>query len=156
MVNLEPMTIMEFEAFLERDIRNFAEANVQGGYWDNTGALERSRREHKRLLSDGLATRNHYFYTIRNEEGAVVGMIWMTVDLSSQQKPFGFVYNLEIDEPYRRKGYATQAMSELEKVAKGFGLKQLQLHVFAHNQAARALYGKLGYALSSMNMLKEL
>ncbi len=156
MVQLVPMTRAEFKAFLDHDIRTYAEENVWSGFWDQAGALEKSRWEHKRLLPDGLATKDHFLYTIRNEEGGAVGAIWMKVDLSSQKKPSGFIYDLEIDEPHRHKGYATQAMLELEKIAAGFGLVQLGLHVFAHNNVARKLYEKLGYNVSSLNMFKSL
>ena len=47
-------------------------------------------------------------------------------------------------------------MQELENVARGMGLRQLGLHVFAHNQAARALYEQLGYQTASLNMIKDL
>ena len=156
MIQLVPMTKAEFDVFLEGDIRLFSEENVRSGYWDKTGSLEKSRREHKRLLPDGMATRNHYFYTIRNEEDVAVGTLWMKVDLSSQAKPFGFIHNLEIHEAFRDKDYAPQAMLELEKIAVGFGLKQLNLLVFAHNAGDRGLYERLGYSVVSMFMIKPM
>lgn len=156
MIRLVPMTRTEFNDFLDSDIRLFAEENVRSGYWDKTGALEKSRREHKRLLLDGMATRNHYFYTIRNEEDAAVGTLWMKVDLSSQAKPFGFIHNLEIHEAFRDKDYPAQAMLELEKIAAGYGLKQLNLLVFTHNKDDRSLYERLGYSVVSMFMIKQL
>src|SRR3990170_4191255 len=127
MTRLVRMTPSEFIDFLAHDIRTLAEENVRAGYWDETGAQERSRREHKTLLHDGLATRNHYFYAIRDDEGMSVGIIWMKVDLTSQNRPSAFIFAFEINEPYRRKGYAEQAMLELEKIAAGLGLKYLSL-----------------------------
>jgi hypothetical protein len=47
-------------------------------------------------------------------------------------------------------------MLELENVARGMGLRQLGLHVFAFNDGARALYDGLGYSVASRNMLKDL
>jgi len=156
MVKLVRMTQPEFDEFLQRDIREYAQENIRSGYWDETGALEKSRREHKNLLPDGLATRNHQIYTIRNEQDSPIGVIWIKVDLSSQKRPSGFIFDLEIDEQYRRQGYATQAMLELEKIAAGLGLKYLGLHVFAHNKTALTLYEKLGYSVAGLNMLKEI
>jgi GNAT superfamily N-acetyltransferase len=156
MIRLVPMTKVEFDDFLEGDIRLFAEENVRSGYWDKTGALEKSRREHKRLLPDGMVTRNHYFYTIRKEDDTALGTLWMKVDLSSQAKPFGFIHNLEIHKPFLEKDYAAQAMLELEKIASGFGLKQLNLLVFAHNEDDQSFYERLGYSVKSMFMIKPL
>jgi ribosomal protein S18 acetylase RimI-like enzyme len=155
MVQLVPMTMPEFAAFLERDIQEYAEEQVRAGYWSEPEALQRSRQEHTRLLPKGLRTRDHHFFTIQDATGQAMGMIWLNTRLVSSRTS-GHIYALEVDEPFRRKGYARQAMRELETVARGMGLKQLSLHVFAHNEGARALYEGLGYKTSSLNMLKEL
>ena len=76
-------------------------------------------------------------------------------DLNSSRGS-GHIFDLEIYEPFRRKGFARQAMQELEGVARGMGLRQLGLHVFAHNRAAESLYEQLGYRVASLNMLKDL
>ena len=99
---------------------------------------------------------NHFLYTIQDaDQGRAVGALWLMVNLDSP-RPSGFILDLEIDEPYRRKGYGRAAMLELERLARGMGLRQLGLNVFAHNAGARALYESLGYGLGSLNMLKDL
>ena len=156
MVRLVPMTEEEFRAFLERDVKGYAEQNVKAGYWSESQALEKSRQEHERLLPEGLASKDHYLLTIEEvEHGEKVGMVWLSVDRQSSV-PFGFIFDLYIAEAFRRRGYARQAMLKLEEKARELGLKKLSLHVFAHDEEARALYEKLGYRVSSLNMLKEL
>lgn len=155
MVQLLPMTEEEFKDFLARDIKEYAEENVKAGYWAETEALEKSRREHEQLLPNGPATKDHYLFTIVSETGNKVGLIWLRVQLESPV-PSGFIFNLYIDEAFRRKGYARQAMLELEKYAEKLGLKKLTLHVFAHNAGARMLYDQLDYKIGSLNMTKEL
>ncbi len=156
MVRLVPMTEAEFSSFIERDILEYANQRARAGFWSEEDALERSRQEHRRLLPDGLATRDHYLYTIRTGDGrAAVGTLWLMVSRDSA-RPSGFIYDLEIDERYQRRGYAREAMLELEQLARQMGLRQLGLHVFAHNTSARALYESLGYAVGSLNMLKDL
>ncbi|MFH1183595.1 MAG: GNAT family N-acetyltransferase [Chloroflexota bacterium] len=156
MVRLTPMTQEQFAAFLERDIRDYADEQVRAGYWSRPEALRRSRQEHTRLLPDGLRTRDHHLFAIEDAEtDQPVGVLWLNSRLVSS-RPSGFIYAIEVNEPLRRKGYARQAMLELEEVARGMGLKQLALHVFAHNDAARALYEKLGYGITSLNLSKEL
>jgi ribosomal protein S18 acetylase RimI-like enzyme len=156
MVQLVAMTEKEFDAFLERDIREYAEENVKAGYWSEGEAMEKSRQEHEKLLPNGLKSGDHYLYTIQDmEKGLRVGTIWMRATLDSPQ-PSGFIFDLFVEEQFRHKGYATQAILQLEEVARKLGLRQLGLHVFAHNQIAIATYEKLNYRVSSLNMIKEL
>jgi ribosomal protein S18 acetylase RimI-like enzyme len=156
MVKLTPMTQPEFDAFLEADILSYAHENVLAGYWSETEAMARSRKEHKALLPKGPKSLYHHFYTIRDAKTEqAVGVLWFRTDLDSSRGS-AHIFDLEIDEPYRRQGYARAAMQELENVARGMGLRQLGLHVFAHNGAARGLYDALGYQVASLNMLKDL
>ncbi|HVN16039.1 MAG TPA: GNAT family N-acetyltransferase [Anaerolineales bacterium] len=155
MVQLVQMTEEEFQNFLARDIKEYAEENVKAGYWAETEAMEKSRQDHERLLPDGLATKDHYLFTIESDNGERVGMLWLRVDLASPV-PSGFIFDLYVDEAFRRKGYAKQAMLELEKRARELGLKRLALHVFAHNTGAKALYNQLNYKIGSLNMTKDL
>jgi ribosomal protein S18 acetylase RimI-like enzyme len=156
MIKLVPMTQNEFDDFLEHDIRVYAEERMQAGFWSEAEALTRSRKEHKALLPDGLRSRYHHLYTIReSEQGPVLGVLWLKTDFDTSRAT-GFIFDLEIHEPHRRRGFARQAMQELENVARGMGLRQLGLHVFAHNRAARALYEQLGYQIASLNMIKDL
>lgn len=156
MIKLVPMTQKEFDDFLEHDIRTYAQERTQAGFWSEAEALTRSRKEHKALLPDGLRSRYHHLYTIReSEQDEAVGVLWLKTDFDTSRAT-GFIFDLEIHEPYRRRGFARQAMQELENVARGMGLRQLGLHVFAHNHGARTLYEELGYQIASLNMIKDL
>jgi len=156
MIHLVPMTQSELDSFLERDIPQFAQENVKAGYWSADEALERSRSDHEKLLPQGLATPDHHFFNIQEaQSGQKVGINWMKVN-KEHAMPSGFIFNLEVDEPFRRRGFAAQAMLALEDKAEELGLATLFLHVFAHNQSAQALYHKLGYQVTSLNMAKRL
>jgi ribosomal protein S18 acetylase RimI-like enzyme len=156
LVQLVPMTEDEFQPFLQHDIQEYALERTLAGFWSEPEAMDESRKAHLELLPDGLRTADHYLYTIReSNSGEAVGVIWMRASMNSP-RPSGFILDLEIDAPFRRKGYARQAMLELEEIARQMGLRQLGLHVFAHNDGARALYENLGYSVASVNMLKPL
>jgi RimJ/RimL family protein N-acetyltransferase len=156
MVQLVPMKPVEFEAFLAQDILEYAQENIRAGYWTPEEAAEKARAAHERFLPQGMGTPDHYFFTIRVvEEQQAVGVVWFAIRRESAA-PSGFIYDLFIDEPHRGKGFATQAMLALEEKAKALGLQALYLHVFAQNQTARALYDKLGYQVTSLNMVKKL
>lgn len=156
MVRLVPMTPAEFDEFVERDIFDYAQERVRAGYWTEKEALARSRKEHRTWLPDGLKSRYHHLYTIQEtEQGRSVGILWLRTDMDSSRAS-GHIFDLEIHETFRRQGYGRQAMLELERVVREMGLRQLGLHVFAHNDGARALYEELGYRVASLNMLKDL
>lgn len=148
------MTQSEYEAFLERVIPEYAEDNIKAGYWGEQEALEKSRKEFADLLPQGLQTENHHLYSLYDAD-TPVGVIWMRANLDRPLKN-GFIFELWIDEKFRGRGYGREAMLQLEDIAREMGLKSLGLHVFSYNRTARALYEKLGYEVSSLNMQKKL
>ena len=55
---------------------------------------------------------------------------------------------------HRRQGHAERALRALEAEVGRLGLQGIALHVFGHNTGAQALYGKLGYVPTNINMFK--
>nr|BBH87517.1 hypothetical protein KTC_22680 [Thermosporothrix sp. COM3] len=155
MVTLRPMTEAEYQAFLEPSIREYAEDHVKDGEWSEEEALEKSRKEFYDLLPQGLETPNHYLFTIVNEEQQNVGMIWFMLH-KRQGKLAAFIYDVKVDEPFRRRGYASQAFRELEHKVREFGGSKIALHVFGHNHGAIQLYTKLGYGVTNLHMAKDI
>jgi ribosomal protein S18 acetylase RimI-like enzyme len=154
MTKLIPMTQTEYDAFLARLIPEYAEENVRAGYWHESEALEKSRKETDSLLPKGLQSENHYLYTLYDGDQAV-GVIWMRANFDRPTKS-GFIFELYIEERFRGKGYGKQAMLLIEEKARELGLKSIGLHVFASNQVARNLYECIGYQSTSINMTKPL
>jgi RimJ/RimL family protein N-acetyltransferase len=156
MVRLVPMTAAEYQTYLDISIREYAEDKVQAGNWQPEEALEKSAQEFRKFLPEGVATKDHYLYGIEDEAlKAKVGMIWLARVLQDAH-PIMFIYDFRIDEPFRRKGYGEQALRAAEEQAKALGLDTIALHVFGHNHAARALYEKLGYEITNINIAKKL
>lgn len=150
------MTEAEFEAFLAKSIASYAEEHVRAGNWDAEEALALSEKEFKDLLPDGLASKNNYLYTITDSElGAKVGILWVARQ-EHKPAPVAFVYNVEIDEAFRRRGYGAQTFAALEEKVRALGLNEIRLHVFGHNTPARALYEKLGFVTTNVLMSKKL
>lgn len=155
MIQLIPMSISEFEAYLDHSIQSYAQEKIKSGNWRAEEGLELSRKEFDHLLPNGLETPDNYLYTIQNEDDEAVGILWVAKK-DWGGKPKAFVYDVEIHEDYRRRGYAQEAFGALEGVVRGLGLDEIALHVFGHNVAARALYEKLGYVITNINMSKQL
>jgi RimJ/RimL family protein N-acetyltransferase len=156
MVRLVPMSQTEFEAYLESSAQEYAQEHVRTGNWSADKALQMAKESFHKLLPDGLDTSNHYLFTIEDETlGQKVGVLWFAVE-ERETGPRAFVYDVQIDEVHRRRGYGTQAFEALEGKVRELGLTRIMLHVFGHNHAARAMYAKLGYEAVNLVMAKTL
>ncbi len=154
MSKLTPMTQPEYDVYLTHLIPDYAADNVRAGYWDESEALEKSRQQIELLLPQGLQTKEHYMYTLVDEEQAV-GMIWLRAQLERAVKS-GFIFDVIVDEKFRGRGYGRQVMTLIEEKAHEIGLQSIGLHVFAYNKVAKNLYESMGYEISSLNMIKKL
>ena len=151
-ITITPMDEVAFERFLERTIPEYAHEKVTAGNWSPEGSVERARAEYQKLLPDGLDTPNHHLYSIERG-GEDVGVIWLT---AAEAVGDGFILELYVNEDARGQGVASAAMRMLEDEARRLGFQKLGLHVFGHNATARALYEKLGYTVTNINMAKSL
>ena len=156
MIRLVPMSDTEYQAYLALAVRDYADDKVSAGNWQAAEALERSAQEFQKLLPNGVATPGNYLLNIEDPTlAAKVGVIWLARMMQGGH-PIMFIYDFRIDEAHRRKGYGEQAMRAAEEQAKALGFDTIALHVFGHNHAARALYEKMGYEITNINMAKKL
>jgi ribosomal protein S18 acetylase RimI-like enzyme len=155
MIRLVPMDEADFQTYLAAAIPSYAEEHIAAGRWSREEALRKAEAEYRELLPEGVATPDQYLYSIEDAAGARVGMLWFAVERRAAG-PRAFVYDVEIFEPFRRRGYAEQAFKAMEARVRELGLNTISLHVFGHNHAARALYEKLGYIPTNLIMSKTL
>ena len=150
------MSASSYEANLQAAIARYAEGNVASGRWPRSEASERSRESFAAILPDGLQTPNiHLLEIVEQESNQVVGSLLFAV-IGPDAERSAFVYDLHVLPQFRRRGYATLAFAELETIVRDLGLSAIGLHVFAHNAGAQALYAKLGYAATGINMRKSI
>jgi len=156
MVQLVKITEAEYRIWLERTIAEYAEEKVRAGNWKGDEALKRSEKTFRDLLPGGVDTPDQYLFSIVDEaSGCSVGVLWFARE-DRYPKPVAYVFDLLVYEPYRRQGYAEQAMLAMENRVKAMGLDEISLHVFGHNRSARHLYEKLGYETTNVYMSKRL
>ncbi len=154
-MRLVPMTEAEYDRYLEKAVREYADDKVKAGTWNPENALELSARDFKHLLPDGVHSQGQHLFMLEDEAaGKKVGMIWVAE--VNWGKPLAFIYDIVVDEGQRGKGYGKQAMLALEDVVRGLGLDEIGLHVFGHNTIARDLYLKVGYEVTDLHMVKKL
>ena len=154
MTSLDAMTETEFTGFVQRIIPDYARGKVSAGNWAVEESLQKSKEAINSLLPQGLSTPDNYLFTIKHD-GEAVGHLWLAIQHRADGR-FGYIYDVYIAEPFQRRGIATNAMRLLEDEASRLGFSSLSLHVFGHNTAARALYEKLGYQITNLNMSKTL
>ncbi len=82
-------------------------------------------------------------------------MLWLA-ERESGGRQVIFIYDVEIDEAHRGKGYGRAAMELAEEQARALGIGRIELNVFGGNEVARKLYLSLGYVETSVQMGKDL
>jgi GNAT superfamily N-acetyltransferase len=154
MINLVPMNQEQYEALMNLSERDQIEGHVREGRWRAEEAEANMARLKEQFLPQGLATPNHFFWAIVDADSrAEVGGLWVALAEEDGERQF-WVFEIQVYEPYRRRGYGTQAFLAMEEKAREMGVSFVGLHVFADNQPARALYQKLGYTGTDTQMAK--
>lgn len=151
MVRLVKMQQEDFEPYLERGIREYADDHVRNGNWTTEESLERSRKEFQELLPDGVNSRDQFLYSIVDEENNnQIGLLWVQI---KDQK--AFIYDFIVDESFRGKGYGKQALHAMDEILKSMNVESVSLHVFGDNVTAQELYKKMGFEVTGMHMKKR-
>jgi ribosomal protein S18 acetylase RimI-like enzyme len=153
-VRLRPLRAEEFPAFLEASKRGYAEGIATHGGRSAEFARQKSEEDHAAVLPDGLDTPGHAIFVIE-ADGERVGMLWLA-EREIGGRPVSYIYDIEVDERHRGKGYGRAAMLLAEEEAMRRGLHRIELNVFGGNQVARNLYRSLGYVETSAQMAKDL
>ncbi len=149
------MTEAIFSKYYQAAIASYAKENIDAGRWKEEGAIERSREDHNRLLPEGIKTKNNHLFEIKeNNHGQIVGHIWIAIDEQLNQKS-AFIYDIEIYEAFRRKGFAKSVLRNVEDFVMKSDIYSIGLHVFNHNEAAIALYTELGYNTVNYNTVAD-
>ena len=137
-------------------VRNYAADKVRTGAWSQAEAEGRAARDVDGLLPDGPATQGHFIYSVRDDStDAEVGTVWFALRNSGVGRSV-WIYDIKIDESFRRKGYASRTLELVEDRAIKLGARSVELHVFGHNHVARALYEKMDYNETSITMAKKI
>lgn len=150
---IRPLLESEFSAWMSRTVPAYAAAKVASGAWAETEALDLAHKETERLLPQGLATPDNYIYVILDGNGLQVGYIWFAIRERAAGQ-IAYIYDVAIWPEYRRTGHAFRAFQAIDAEVTKLGLAGVALHVFGNNLAAQALYTKLGYITTGINMFK--
>ena len=146
------MTDEEYDAWLEPEIEHYAQETVQAGSTSAENAVESARADFHKLLPDGLRSENQFLHTVRDPaSGADIGVLWIALRPKGG-KTEAFIYDIEINEDHRGRGYGRATMLACAERARELGADSVGLHVFGHNTVARGLYSSLGFRETDVTM----
>ncbi len=156
MTELAEMPRERFAGYRDHLVRDYAQEKVRAGAWSPEEAPRRAAEDVDGQLPEGTDTEGHHLYLLRDRATAEeVGIVWIAVRDSGVGRSV-WVYDIQVHEPFRRRGHATRALRAIESAARDLGADSVGLHVFGHNCAARALYERLGYETTSVIMRRRL
>ena len=154
-LRLEPMDQAAYAAWRGYIEHEYGQDKVRAGNWQPEDADRLAHEAFEEFLPQGLATPDHELQVMVNDADERVGMVWTTI----QEREPGrvvFIYDIEVDEAHRRRGYARLALAEIERRAADSGCMGVMLHVFGDNAAARELYRSAGFVETNVVMLKRI
>jgi ribosomal protein S18 acetylase RimI-like enzyme len=154
-VRLRPPTPDEYAAWSVQELEGYIAEIVASGSVSRAAAEELARREDAQLMPLGLDTPGQLIFRLEVEDEPV-GWLWLSLRHPYGDPGVGFIYNIVVDEAFRRRGYGREAMLLAEQEARRHGLHALALNVFGHNRVAHDLYLSLGYRETSIRMKKDL
>ena len=105
------------------------------------------------LLPQGRQTPDNHLFTITDSDAVAVGVLWFAVKTRSDAR-VAYVYDVNVLPNRQREGHAFRAFVALEDEVRKLGLSGIALHVFGHNKGAQALYAKLGFQPTNINLFK--
>ena len=146
-VNLRPMTDAEWAAFAQRSVHDFAQELIKAGVGMPHEARAKAEEGFAQLVPDGRRTAGQYFF-VAEVGGKRVGRLWLGERDDGPDGPALWVYDIETDEAYRRRGIGREMMRLAEEHARRLGHSVIALNVFDANPGARRLYESLGYAVT--------
>ena len=155
-IRLKRMGEDEFRTYRDASVRGYAEDKLRSGDWVSRDALTLSSQAFHRFAPRGLQTPDQYFFSVHDATTDVkVGWLWFQVRDDGLYRS-AYLCDIVIFDEYRKQGYGTACLAELDNQAKGLGIARVGLHVFGHNTEAIGLYKRCGYKITVCTMVKDL
>lgn len=152
-VRLETMPSERLEAWIEQGHLEYIESRIKAGE-SRQVAERKAQLSREENFPNGKPLDTHRVFDVVTGDGTIVGCLWLG------PLPAGttdwWVFDIEIDEEHRRRGYARRALELGEAEARSLGATTIGLNVFGYNTGAKELYDSLGYAVTATQMKKPL
>jgi len=160
MIQLRPIRPEEFKDYQDYFVADYA-AEIHSNY--GTSALEAERRAQADLdeaFPNGVPIANHCLMaidTLSDHDSQIapyrVGFLWYELTLTERRC---FIMDFYIAPDHRSAGLGSEAMNALEAMLISQNIHSLQLRVAHDNPRALALYPRLGFNITGINLAKHL
>lgn len=152
-LRLQPMTEAEYGRWFDHLVEGYAQEVSQNFDTPIERERVRAREQVDGLLTKGVHTPGQRLWVVVTEQGEQVGNLWVAVN---DERKDAFIFDIEIDEPHRGKGYAQQTLGLLDEAMRSQGIMRITLNVFSTNKTAQHVYDKQGYRITNYTMQKRL
>lgn len=152
-LRIEPMSEAEFDRFRALSTKEYAESMAKESGSEISDALKKSEAQFEQLLPEGIKTADNFFYHVKRGDERL-GHLWFGIRVNVGKRRV-YIFDIRIEDKFQRQGLGEFAMVWLEGKTRELGLDEIGLHVFGYNQGARAMYEKLGYYVTNLNMAKK-
>ena len=144
-IQLRKMTEKEFQEYVLYSNAHHAASLQSGKGITKEEAYAETEEGLRRMLPHGKETPDNYLMVIqKREDSAVVGYMWYIYD-HRREDTYLFLCDFHIFEGERRKGYAEEALYEMDEAAHQLSCRKCVLFAENENVGARKLYEKCGY-----------
>jgi len=151
-VHIEPMPTDRIAAWIEADHQRYIDSRMLSGESRET-AVEKAEKSRDENFPNGRPLDTHLIFQVWADD-TVVGQLWLGPYPAGSTE--WWVFDIEIDEAHRRRGYARRALELGHAAAKTHGATAIGLNVFGYNTGAKELYDSLGYTVTATQMKKPL
>jgi ribosomal protein S18 acetylase RimI-like enzyme len=152
-VRVHPLQPSELAGFIARSNAEYRRERIDAGDSPEY-ADERVRESNEQYFPGGRPASGHLVLRVLADDEPV-GVLWLGPFAPAHPHDW-WVFDVEIDEAHRGRGYGRAAMRLAEERARAHGAVKLGLNVFGHNTVARGLYESLGYGTTAITMAKTL
>jgi ribosomal protein S18 acetylase RimI-like enzyme len=151
---LRPVTAEQTAAYLPMARAAYLDELLASGAFNPERARAKADQDYASLDYDGETTYVAAHEVIDGVEQwvGVLGYGLRGFDDDPATEPALYVYDLEVFEPYRRRGSATALLEHARRVAAAAGAASVRLTVWAGNDGARDLYDAVGFRLEAQQM----
>lgn len=150
-LTLQELTHAQSAAYLETLWPRYRDELILAGS-SGSEADANIERNRQGLMPGGVVAPGQFMFRVMQNENQV-GNLWLS---KKDDAGSWFIYDIEILEAYRGRGFGRAAMQLAEDYAHSRGATNLGLSVFGFNTIARSMYESLGYNIVAMQMTKNL
>jgi ribosomal protein S18 acetylase RimI-like enzyme len=158
-IRLRPLRDEEFPVFHELLVHEYVRGLVDDAGMERTAADEKAAADLASVFPKTTSAEpNHRIYFLEDAEtGETAGYVfWAERRPPGSEETRAYLYELFVDDAFRRKGLGLRALELLEGDVRDRGLPGIDLNVWGGNAAARSLYSQAGFAERAVLMSKEL